>query len=221
MKKIESVLAIFKEKKVFCELLSLLGDEGYRIKHLQDLGIKKLDANFQILIVDLDSKKIKKNLIKFSELHNSNAYVFGITSQNATMPSFENFRIIRTPLIFNEFLENVKKVLDEKKFKFELIQLDEFVFSSQKSILVNKKKEFQINLTELENKFLSYLVEKRDGATKSDILKNVWGHNSQLNTHTLESLIYRLRRKIEKDPNKPKLLIQIKKKYFMNCEAKN
>ena len=37
------------------------------------------------------------------------------------------------------------------------------------------------------------------GATKSEILKEVWNHNNKLNTHTLESLIYRLRKKIEKN----------------------
>ena len=48
-----------------------------------------------------------------------------------------------------------------------------------------------------------------------NILLNVWQHNRDLETHTLESLIYRLRKKIEKNPNKPKILINDENKYLV------
>ena len=56
---------------------------------------------------------------------------------------------------------------------------------------------------------------------KQNELENVWKHKTELNTHTLESLIYRLRRKIEDDPNNPKILTQIEKKYFLKTEDLN
>ena len=46
------------------------------------------------------------------------------------------------------------------------------------------------------------------------IIKSL-GHNKLLDTHTLESLIYRLRKKIEVNPNEPKLLVLTEKKYFL------
>ena len=73
----------------------------------------------------------------------------------------------------------------------------------------------KISLTELENRFLNYMIKRNKGATKSQILSEVWKHNKQLDTHTLESLIYRLRKKIEKNPNKPSILINDTKKYFL------
>ena len=60
------------------------------------------------------------------------------------------------------------------------------------------------------------MLKKKNGATKSQILSEVWKHNKMLNTHTLESLIYRLRKKIEKNPNKPSILINDTKKYIIN-----
>ena len=59
----------------------------------------------------------------------------------------------------------------------------------------------------------------KNGATKSDLLVNVWKYKTDLNTHTLESLIYRLRKKIEKDPNNPQILVQIDKKYFLKIST--
>jgi len=59
------------------------------------------------------------------------------------------------------------------------------------------------------------LLKKKNGASKSEILLSVWQHNRDLETHTLESLIYRLRKKIEKNPNKPKILINDENKYLV------
>jgi len=73
----------------------------------------------------------------------------------------------------------------------------------------------KIRLTELESRLLKFLSANIKGSTKQELLSKVWGHNTILDTHTLESLIYRLRKKIEKNPNQPKLLILKEKKYFL------
>ena len=63
---------------------------------------------------------------------------------------------------------------------------------------------------------LKFLSENIKGSTKQELLSKVWGHNKLLDTHTLESLIYRLRKKIEINPNEPKLLILKEKRYFLD-----
>ena len=59
------------------------------------------------------------------------------------------------------------------------------------------------------------MLKKNGGATKTQILSEVWKHNKELDTHTLESLIYRLRKKIENNPNEPSVLINDSKRYFI------
>jgi DNA-binding response OmpR family regulator len=65
----------------------------------------------------------------------------------------------------------------------------------------------RVRLTEKETNILKFL--QRAGATVSRevLLHEVWGYNPAVTTHTLETHIYRLRQKIEKDPARAQILI--------------
>ena len=58
-------------------------------------------------------------------------------------------------------------------------------------------------MTEKENYLLHYLYDKRnEELTKNDLLINIWGITEEINTHTLETHIYRLKQKLFKlEPN--------------------
>ena len=66
----------------------------------------------------------------------------------------------------------------------------------------------KLRLTEKETAILRYLY--RAGQTviaREVLLKEVWGYNAAVTTHTLETHIYRLRQKIEQDPARAVLLV--------------
>jgi DNA-binding response OmpR family regulator len=66
----------------------------------------------------------------------------------------------------------------------------------------------EIALSETENEILKVLYRAGDAAVSPDTLySKVWGHRTALNTHTLQTHIYRLRRKIESDPAAPTILV--------------
>ena len=66
----------------------------------------------------------------------------------------------------------------------------------------------KIRLTEKETAILKYLYRAGDRIVTRDVLlSEVWGYNSGVTTHTLETHIYRLRQKIERDPSHAELLI--------------
>lgn len=71
-----------------------------------------------------------------------------------------------------------------------------------------------VRLTDKESGILSFLAKKQ-GVTVSrpELLQAVWQYAEGLETHTLETHIYRLRQKIERDPSKPVLLITDEKGY--------
>ncbi|MGU3494524.1 response regulator transcription factor [Xanthobacteraceae bacterium A53D] len=65
----------------------------------------------------------------------------------------------------------------------------------------------KIRLTEKETAILRYLYRAgKSPVARETLLQEVWGYNSGVTTHTLETHIYRLRQKIEPDPSNPSLL---------------
>lgn len=69
----------------------------------------------------------------------------------------------------------------------------------------------KIELTILENRILLHFLRNADQViTREDLMQMVWGYNSDVNTRTLDMHIVRLRKKIEDNPEEPKLLITVR-----------
>jgi DNA-binding response OmpR family regulator len=56
-----------------------------------------------------------------------------------------------------------------------------------------------IRLTEKETALLVFLAQNKTPAARQDILANVWGYDERIDTHTLETHIYQLRRKLDRE----------------------
>jgi DNA-binding response OmpR family regulator len=66
----------------------------------------------------------------------------------------------------------------------------------------------KVRLTEKETAIIKYLYRAEQRVIgRDELLEQVWGYNSGVTTHTLETHIYRLRQKIEKDPSNARLLV--------------
>ncbi len=66
----------------------------------------------------------------------------------------------------------------------------------------------KVRLTEKETAILKYLYRAGDRAIPRDtLLGEVWGYNAGVTTHTLETHVYRLRQKIERDPANAEILV--------------
>ena len=83
-----------------------------------------------------------------------------------------------------------------------------YVFRPAAKLLLEPARNRKIRLTDKEGAILKYLYRAGGKPVPRQVLLNeVWGYNSAVTTHTLETHIYRLRQKIEPDPAQLRLLL--------------
>ena len=198
-------------------------------KKLEFLLKKKIE-----LVDSFSTKILKKNtnqiLIFASEMVNKDIFVkkfqqftnqeskefFVLCSKNCkSLRGMNNIKFLTFPIIMNELFLDISKFLEKRSSTLNN-QDSKFIYRKDKSIILNRKSNKKVKLTELENKFFEFMINVKKPVTKSEILSKVWLHQKDLDTHTLQSLIYRLRNKIEDNPKQPKFLVTVGKKYFLN-----
>jgi DNA-binding response OmpR family regulator len=88
-----------------------------------------------------------------------------------------------------------------------VFQVGPYSFHPGSKLLVTEKGS-KLKLTEKETAILRYLYRAgRKSVPREVLLQEVWGYNSAVTTHTLETHVYRLRQKIEPDPANSRLLM--------------
>jgi len=95
-----------------------------------------------------------------------------------------------------------------------IYRIGPYTFRPSAKVLVEGGK--RIRLTEKETNILKFLQRAGSTVSRDVLLHEVWGYNPAVSTHTLETHIYRLRQKIEKDPSRAQLLITESGGYRLN-----
>lgn len=90
-----------------------------------------------------------------------------------------------------------------------------YLFSSDTLDIVHENSGETVRLTEKERDILVFLHENGEAVSRDVLLKAVWGYADTVETHTIETHIYRLRQKIEDDPASPKVLITSDEGYIL------
>ena len=167
---------------------------------LEELG---LDLNFNISFVDNENSLNDK-------IKNLNNYL--IISKKKILDVDNQFILENTPI-------NIFKLME--KINIELLKLQ---FSSQSEVKIKKYiidlnsremliKNIKLKLTEKEINTIIYLLKSKKPTSVEELQKNVWGYQSNLETHTVETHIYRLRKKILNTFNDNEFIISKKNGY--------
>jgi DNA-binding response OmpR family regulator len=83
-----------------------------------------------------------------------------------------------------------------------------YTFRPGAKLLVDSGAGRKVRLTEKETAILKYLYHAGDRVIgRETLLDEVWGYNAGVTTHTLETHVYRLRQKIERDPARAEILV--------------
>ena len=210
----KKIIAIFNKNYFIEELITLLEDEGLEIEKIKNIKRTKELISNKVLLFDIDSKKTLENLKLLLQENVRDCNVFVTYDENIKI-DLQDVTPLNPPIIFKEFISQVHKIFKKNDNPKNLVRLKNFQFNLKNFELLFERTNKKVRLTELESRLLKFLSEKVEGSTKQELLSKVWGHNKILDTHTLESLVYRLRKKIEINPNEPKIIILKEKKYFL------
>ena len=111
----------------------------------------------------------------------------------------------------NAVIENI--AAKSKFFKNSSIKIKNYLLNKNEKKLY-KQNDFII-LTEKEIQLLELFLDKNKPITKNNILSLVWNYSSEADTHTVETHIYRLRKKINEKFNDAKFILNNKEGYYL------
>jgi len=128
--------------------------------------------------------------------------------------------VLQKPVRLGAVLDHVLACFkqDNTGHDFAVLRFDSWSLDVSQSVLfLSEKPDDKIRVTEKERDILVYLYKKTNQSVSKDVLLNmVWGYADNIETHTLETHIYRLRQKIEKDPAMPRILVTTETGYRLN-----
>ena len=115
---------------------------------------------------------------------------------------------VTKPFRFAVLLARVRTLLRQYETSEDAVfTIGPYMFRPSLKLLLNPKGS-KVRLTEKESSILRCLYRAgQRPVSREKLLREVWGYNSEVTTHTLETHIYRLRQKIEKDAAAPAILV--------------
>ena len=115
---------------------------------------------------------------------------------------------VTKPFKFAVLLARIRAQLRQHEQSEDAVfTIGKYTFKPAAKLLIDEKGS-KIRLTEKETSILKYLYRAGEKVVTRDVLLlEVLGYNANVTTHTLETHIYRLRQKIERDPSKAELLV--------------
>ena len=180
--------------------------------------------NIPVLFKILNEIKVSFNfeLFEFRNLNDlenltESKYGYYLIVTDTKIPDHLNLRSIyltESPSKIKDIVEKFNihllknKFVNQSEVKINKFQLD---LNSRKISFNNKS----LKLTEREIDIILYLNQTSNSQTIENLQKEVWGHGVTLETHTVETHIYRLRKKINDEFMDEKFILNNKEGYYL------
>lgn len=200
----------------------LFGPENFNIslKELKaylnfDISVSKIylndsqQKNFDILIFHQDF--LENNILQ--EIEKSNKIKILLSNTKKENPNYFN-EIISLPISVNDLNDIVENSIIKKSFNINSsIKIKNYTLDKNEKKLI-KDKTF-ILLTEKEIQLLELFLTNEKPVNKNKILEVVWKYSKSADTHTVETHIYRLRKKIKDKFSDEKFILNNDEGYLL------
>jgi len=165
---------------------------------IMDIGLPDMDGREGVRI--LRSEGFKRPIILLTGRDSDADTVIGLEAG-------ANDYIVK-PFRFAVLLARIRVQMRQHEASSEAeFQIGKYTFRPANKMLLDKRGG-KLRLTEKEAAILRFLHRaERQSVARETLLREVWGYNASVTTHTLETHIYRLRQKIEENPAEAQLLV--------------
>tara|TARA_Y100000741_G_C18151411_1_gene517395 strand:- start:59 stop:700 length:642 start_codon:yes stop_codon:yes gene_type:complete len=171
----------------------------------------------------LNENKVLTNILIITKFENKDFFVkkkidlnniFFFSKKNIKINDIENCKIIQYPINIYSFIEkiNIQLIKHEYNFQSDIKVKNYSINFNTKTISREEKK---LKLTEREIEIIIFLKNNNKPQTINDLQNKVWGYSTELETHTVETHIYRLRKKINDNFQDNNFLISTNEGYFI------
>jgi hypothetical protein len=198
--------------EIFFNLLKEL-DLNYKIS--QDKYYKRNNQNLPVRIIFVE--KLKLLQVKNFFLENVPT-IFLLNDKNFFKKNnlhLLDFHVsLSTPIDILSFKEILNILITKYSFlKKSKIVINNYELDSNQRVIM--KNNIKIKLTEKELELILTL-NRNNGVDKSFLLKNIWNHNTNLESHAFETHLHRLRKKISKSFQDKKFITEKKSLYYIS-----
>ena len=174
------------------------------VKENLKFNLTKVDKEKDIL--DIDENKYENYLILTSESENFS---------NKKISSQKFLFLNNLPIKIEKLFDQININLLKQKYNNQSeIALNRYNIDLNSRKIFNEEKS--LKLTEKEIEIILFLNSQNKSKNIQDLQKEVWGYISDLETHTVETHIYRLRKKIKENFNDENFIISSKAGYHLN-----
>ena len=174
--------------------------------------LNEIKENLKFKVFNFNKDKKITNL----EKNTYGNYLIAVNSFNYSLEKNVEknklFLIKNLPVKIDKLIEKINIELLKQRFNYQSkIQIKKYKLNlNSREISLN---ENLTKLTEREIDIILFLNESKKPQNINVLQKKVWGHTSKLETHTVETHIYRLRKKIKDKFNDDKFILSFKKGY--------
>ena len=185
---------------------------SFKISFLPD-KIENLSLNiFQALLIQRPFIEEKEKQLLSQIKKNNILKIFFFSGKQKK--DYERQEDIKLPIHISDFNNKILELISKDKFHLNsMISIGNYILDKNEKKL-SKNKSFTI-LTEKEIQLLELLSKKVKTYSKKEILNTVWKYASDADTHTVETHIYRLRKKINDKFIDDKFILNNKDGYYL------